>query len=101
VTNSARKLCHKPWCDNIFTLIYKTFDPMNKLLISLLTAAALGLPLTSVAQAPAAPAAPMAQPEPAAAPAVTNTDSAATAKKAKKAKKKKLKKKKSKKAKAH
>ncbi len=58
---------------------------MNKLLISLLSAAALGLPLTSAAQqAPAMPAAPVAQPEQATAPAVTNPDSA-TAKKAKKA----------------
>ena len=73
---------------------------MNKLLISLLSAAALGLPLTSVAQARAMPTAPAAQPEQATAPAVGNTDSAATQKKAKKAKKKKLKKKKSKKAKA-
>jgi Ni/Co efflux regulator RcnB len=76
---------------------------MNKLLISLLSAAALGLPLTSIAQAPAMPSAPVAQPEQAA-PNNANADKAATSKadhKAKKAKKKKLKKKKSKKAKVH
>jgi uncharacterized low-complexity protein len=76
---------------------------MNKLLLSLLSAAALGLPLTSVAQAPATPTAPAVQPEQAA-PNGANADKAAPAKadpKAKKAKKKKLKKKKSKKAKAH
>jgi Ni/Co efflux regulator RcnB len=85
----------------IFLLIFKNIDSMNKLLLSLLSATVLGLPLTSVAQAPAAPATQAAQPEQAAAPSVTNTDSAATTKKAKKAKKKKLKKKKAKKAKAH
>ena len=73
---------------------------MNKLLISLLSAAALAMPLTTLAQAPAVPAAPVAQPDQAA-PSVTNTDNAATKKAAKKAKKKKLKKKKSKKTKAH
>ena len=76
---------------------------MNKLLLSLLSVAALGLPLASIAQAPAMPTAPVAQPDQA-----TNGNAAAdqTApakadKKAKKAKKKKLKKKKSKKTKAH
>jgi Ni/Co efflux regulator RcnB len=82
-------------------LVFKTFESMNKLLISLLSAAALGLPLTSGAQAPAMPAAPVAQPEQATAPAATYTETAASKKAAKKHKKKKLKKKKSKKAKAH
>ena len=99
-TSLARKLMQLS-DETIFPLIFKTLDSMNKLLLSLLSAAALGLPLTSVAQqAPAMPAAPVAQPEQATAPAVTHTESA-TAKKAKKAKKKKLKKKKTKKAKAH
>jgi Ni/Co efflux regulator RcnB len=76
---------------------------MNKLLLSLLSVAALGLPLVSEAQAPAMPTAPVAQPDQAV-PGNNNAAPAAPAKadkKAKKAKKKKLKKKKSKKAKAH
>ena len=84
-------------------LFFNTFESMNKLLLSLLSAAALGLPLTSVAQAPAMPTAPVAQPEQAA-PNGSSPDKAVPAKadhKAKKAKKKKLKKKKSKKSKAH
>jgi uncharacterized low-complexity protein len=44
-------------------LIFKTFASMNKLLLSLLSVAALGLPLASEAQAPAMPTAPAAQPE--------------------------------------
>ena len=66
---------------------------MNKLLIFLLTAAALALPFTAEAQVPAAPTAPTAQPEQAKSPFVGNTQFGAQANKAKKPKKKKLKKK--------
>jgi Ni/Co efflux regulator RcnB len=86
-----------------YSVDFLTSVSMNKLLLSLLSVVALGLPVASEAQAPAMPTTPVAQPDQA---TPNNTKAAPEAparadNKAKKAKKKKLKKKKSKKAKAH